>query len=242
MKKIVAIVLGLVLLGTGLYFAWSRRGAGNEYARYLPQDAVATLNLIDLNQVTDTFASTALGQFLAKDTMHAVIGEMGGTARDLAEYDRMFDSVAEVMTNRAFRAVFGEDVAVALLPPEPGDLQATSPETLRASLVVVARTNVAGALDLFSRMIKNANISRVVVDELELTKVVIDSRQVLYGYTEGQMVFLAYSPAAIKQCLLAADRDGHRLEGKESFAQAVALWQTVAQEKTHARLFVDPPG
>lgn len=242
MKKIVAIVLGLVLLGAGIYIALRRGGEGNEYARYLPRDAVATLNLLHLNELTDTFASTSLGQFLAKDTMHAVIGEMGGSASDLAEYDRMFDSVAEVMTNPAFRAVFGEDATVALLPPETGDLGAKPLESLRGGLVVVARTTVAGALDLFSRMIKNANISRVVVDELELTKVVLDSRQVLYGYTEGKMVFLAYSPAAIKQCLLAANKDGHRLEGKENFAQAVAYWRTIPQKETYCRLFADPPG
>jgi hypothetical protein len=240
MKKIVAILLGLVLLGAGTFFILSRGGKGNEYARYLPKDAVATLNLIHLDRVTDTFTSTALGRFLAKDTMHAVLTEMGGSASDLAEYDRMFDNVAGVMANPAFRAVFGQDATVALLSPDPAALQAKPLETLRGGLVVVARTTVAGALDLFSRMIKNANISREVVDELELTKVVIDPGQVLYGYAEGKMVFLAYSPAAIKRCLVAADKGDQKLSDLDIFKQALAYWQAIPQDKTYSRLFVNP--
>ncbi|MDD2464409.1 MAG: hypothetical protein PHI97_10470 [Desulfobulbus sp.] len=240
MKKIVALGLAVFLLGVGVYFTLLRGGKSNEYAHYLPQDAVATLNLLHLGQLSDSFASTALGKFLAKDTMHAVISEMGGTLQDRAEYDRMFDSVADVMTNPAFKAVFGDDAAVALLPVEGAALQVNPANALRNSLVVISRTTVAGALDLFSRMVKNANISREVVDELELTRVVIEPGQVLYGYTEGKMVFLAYNPAAIKRCLLAADKGGRQLEGAENFAGAVTYWQTVPQETTYSRLFVNP--
>lgn len=240
MKKITAIILGLLLLGVGVYFVLSKGGKNNEYAQYLPQDTVASLNLLHLGKMTDTFAATALGRFLAKDTMHAMISELGGTAKDLAGYDQIFNGVADVMTSPAFRAVFGEDAAVALLSVEGAGLQANSVKALRDALVVVSRTTVAGALDVFSRMVKNAAISREVVDGLELTKVVIEPQQVLYGYTEGKMVFLAYSPGAIKRCLLVADKGGRRLEKAEGFRAAVAYWQAVSQEKTYSRLFINP--
>lgn len=240
MKKITAIILGLVFLAVGVYFVLPGGGKNNEYARYLPQDTVASLNLLHLGTLTDTFAATALGRFLAKDTMHAVISELGGTSKDLAGYDRMFDGVADVMTSPAFQAVFGEDAAVALLSVEGAGLQANSAKALRDALVVVSRTTVAGALEVFSRMVKNAAISREVVDGLELTKVVIDPQQVLYGYTEGKMVFLAYSPGAIKRCLLAADKGGRTLEQSEGFTAAVAYWRAISQDKTYSRLFVNP--
>ena len=108
----------------------------------------------------------------------------------------LYEVITDVMTNPAFKAVFGDDATVALLPVEQRDMQASPAAALRASLVVLSRTTVAGALDLFSRMVKNANISREVVDELELTRVVVEPGQILYGYTEGKMVFWAYSPAA----------------------------------------------
>ncbi|MGE4559594.1 MAG: DUF3352 domain-containing protein [Desulfobulbus sp.] len=240
MKKIAAIILGLVLLGAGAYFALFGGATNNEYARYLPQDAAVTLNLLHLSELSDTFAASALGQFLGKDTMHAVLSDMGGTARDLAEYDRMFDDVAGVMTNPAFRAVFGADAAVALLAPDPGVMRANPVQALRDSLVVVSRTTVAGALDLFSRMVKNANISRQDMDGLELTKVVIDPQQTLYGYTEGRMVFLAYNPEAIKRCLAAADKGGRQLDRTVGFARAADYWQAISREQTYFRLFVNP--
>lgn len=241
MKKSAVLLLGLVILGTALFFALRRGGESNEYARYLPQETVMSLNLTHLGAVTDTFTSTALGRLLAKNTVHAIINEAGGGTKEIADYDRAFDGVAGVMTNPAFRAVFGEDAAVALLAPEGGDLRTNPLETLRSSLVVVARTTVAGAVDLFGRMLgKKANITREVIDDLELTKLVLDADQVLYGYTEGKMVFLAYSPAAIKRCLLAADKGGKRLEDAAPFTQALALWQTATPEQTYARLYINP--
>lgn len=241
MKKSVILLLGLVVLGTGLFFALRRSGESNEYARYLPQETVMSLNLTHLGAVTDSFTATALGRLLAKDTVHAIISEAGGGAKEIGDYDRAFDGVAGVMTNPAFRAVFGEDAAVALLAPEKGGFGSNPLETLRSSLVVVARTSVAGAVDLFGRMLgKKANITREVIDDLELTKLVLDSGDVLFGYTEGKMVLLAYSPAAIKRCLLAADKGGKRLETAAPFAQALALWQMATPEQTYARLYINP--
>ena len=240
MIKIGALVLVLIFLGAGGYFTLRGSGKDNEYAHYLPRDTVATVNLLHLGQVSDGFAATALGQFLAKDTMHTVITDMGGATPDLEAYDRMFDGVADVMTSPAFKAVFGDDAAVALLPVAPETMAENPERALRDNLIVLSRTTVAGALDLFSRMVKNANISREVVDGLELTRLVLEPGQVLYGYTQGKIVFLAYSPAAVKRCLLAADKDEHRLGETKGFADAVAYWQEVGREKTYARLFVNP--
>lgn len=242
MKKSVILLLGLVILGTGLFMTLRRGGESNEYARYLPQETVMSLNLTHLGAMTATFTTTALGRLLAKDTVHAIITEAGGGAKEIADYDQAFDGVAGVMTNPAFRAVFGEDTAVALLAPEKSGLGNNPLETLRSSVVVVARTTVAGAVDLFGRMLgKKANITREVIDDLELTKLVLDSGEVLFGYTEGKMVLLAYNPATIKRCLLAADKGGKRLEGAASFTQALAFWQMATPEQTYARLFINPP-
>lgn len=241
MKKKVILVLGLVMLGATLFVALRRGGDSNEYARYLPQETVLSLNLTHLGAMTDAFPATALGHLLAKDSIHAIINEAGGGAQQIDDYDRAFDGVAGVMTNPAFRAVFGEDTALALLAPEKGGLGNNPVVTLRSSLVVVARTTVGGAIDLFGRMLgKKANITREVIDDLELTKLVLDSGDVLFGYTEGKMVLLAYNPASIKRCLLAADKGGQRLEDAAPFAQALAFWQMARPEQTYARLFINP--
>lgn len=239
MKKTVGIVLCLVVVcGAGLYFLMQKKNAGGQYARCLPQDVVGTVNLTHVNTLTDGFAASALGRFLAKDTVHAVMQEMGAEAKDLTEYDRIYDSIAGVMTNQAFRTVFGDDATVALLPPDQKALAANPAETLRASLVVVAQTSAAGALDLFSRLLKNANVSRETVDGLELTKVTVEPNQVIYGYAEGKTVFLAYAPAAIKLCV-AAGKGENALDKAPAFKEALSYWQPAPQETTYSRMYLN---
>lgn len=241
MKKVVGIILCLAVIGgAGIYWFMERQGAGNQYARTLPQEVVGTVNLTNLAALTDGFAATALGRFLAKDTVHAIMKEMGAESKELAEYDRLYDSIAQVMTNPAFRAVFGDDATVALLPPDEKLLTERPIPALRQSLVVVARTSAAGALDLFSRMLDSASVSRETVDGLELTRVTLDRNQVIYGITEGKTVFLAYAPATIKRCLADA-KEEHTLDKVAAFQEALAFWQAAPQKNTYSRVYLSVP-
>jgi hypothetical protein len=239
MKKIAVLILCLALIaGAGIYWYTQRQPAGNQYARTLPQEVVATVNLTNLATLTDGFSATALGRFLAKDTVHAVMQELGAEPKDLAEYDRLYDTMAEVMTNPAFRAVFGDDATVALLPPDTKQLADNPAEALKGALVVVARTSAAGALELFSRMAKTGSVGRETVEGLELTKITLEQNQVLYGTTEGKTVLLAYAPAMIKRCL-AAGKGEQTLDRVPAFQQALSFWQPVPQERTYSRLYLN---
>jgi hypothetical protein len=241
MKKIVGIILCLVAVGgTGFYFLIHKKTVRNQYARFLPQNVVATLNLTHCTTLTDSFAASPLGRFLAKETMHAIVQEMGGQAKDTAEYDRLHDAVTEVTGDPAFRAVFGDDATLALLPPDRASLARMPAETLRHSLVVVAQTSAAGALDLLSRLIKNAHISRETVDGLDLVKIALDKNQVLYGYAEGKTVLLAYAPAAIKTCL-ASGKSENALDKAALFQEALVFWQPYPEATTYSRMYLNVP-
>ena len=240
MKKIAAIILCLTVIGGGIYFLLRDKAAINQYARFLPPDVVGTINLTHVNSLTDAFAATALGKFLAKDTVHAMVQEMGGQPQDLAEYDRVYDAVAQVATDPAFRAVFGDDATLALLPPDRKDLAERPAETLRHSLVVVARTSAAGALDMLSRLIKNAQVSRETVEGLDLVKITAERNQVVYGYAEGTTVLLAYAPAAIKVCV-AASKGDKGLGKAPLFQEAAGFWQSYPAEKIYSRLYLNLP-
>lgn len=241
MKKIAGIILCLIAVGgAGFYFLMQKKTVANQYARFLPQDVVATVNLTHYATLTDSFAASPLGRFLAKDTVHAMVQEMGGQGKDTAEYDRLYDAVAEVSNDPAFRAVFGDDTTLALLPPDRTTLAQNPAETLRRSLVVVAQTSAAGALDLLSRLIKNASVSRETVDGLELVKIAVDKNQVLYGYAEGRIVLLAYAPAAIKTCL-ASGRSEHSLDKAAAFTEATAFWKLYPEATTYSRIYLNVP-
>lgn len=240
MKKIVGIILCLVAIGSaGAYLLMQKKGAAaGQYARYLPQDAVATVSLTHLNTITDTFAATPVGRFVAKDTMHAIMQEMRVEQKNRTDYDQMHDSIAQIMNNPAFRTVFGDDATVAVLSPDQPALVQDPVSAVRASLVVVAMTPASGALDLFSRLVTSSTITKETIDGLQLTKIVIDPKQTVYGYADGQTVLLAYAPAAIKTCM-AARKAENGLNTAAAFKEATAFWRPYPVEKTYSRVFLN---
>jgi hypothetical protein len=238
MKKIVAILLCLMAIGAGYYLWVQKKSATGQYARYLPQDAVATVSLTHLNTITDTFAATALGRFVAKDTVHAMMQEMRAQPQSIEAYDALYDSIVKVMTNPAFRAVFGTDAALALLPPDRPALTQDPVGALRSSLVVFATTAASGALDLFGTLAKSKTVTRETIDGLELTKITLEQNQVIYGYVDQQTVLLAYAPAAIKACT-ATRKTGASLDKTGLFQEATAFWQPYPSERIFTRSFVN---
>ncbi|MBV5318319.1 MAG: hypothetical protein JZU50_10985 [Desulfobulbaceae bacterium] len=242
MKKIVGIILCCVVIGgVGAHLLMQKKGAAAaQYARYLPQDAVATVSLTHLNTITDGFAATALGRFLAKDTIHAIMQEMRIESKDIAEYDQVYDTVAQVLKNPAFRTVFGDDSTVAVLQPDRQLLERDPVAALRASLVVVSATPASGALDLFSRLVTSKTVTKEAIDGLQLTKIVIDPNQTIYGLAEGQTVLLAYTPAALKTCMAARQTD-KSLDKAAAFQEAATFWQPYPFETTYSRVFLNTP-
>jgi hypothetical protein len=239
MKKSVALILCLLAVGAAGYYLMLRLTAvPGQYARYLPRDVVGAVSLTQLNSLTDSFRSTALGRFVAKDTVHAIMDELRVQPAAIAEYDRFYNTIAQVMTNPAFRAVFGNDATVALLPPDLQALEKNPIESLRHSLVVVAATSASGALDLFGRLVTSKSISRETIDGLELTRIVLEQDQVMYGYADKQSVLLAYSPAAIKTCVTIRQGEDS-LEKTAAFQEAVAFWKPYPEASIYSRAFVN---
>ena len=240
MKKIVGIILCLAAVcGAGVYF-YTQQNAGpaGQYARYLPQDVLATANLTHINTLTDRFPATAAGHLADKETIHAVLQEMRAGEQAIARYDAMYDNIAKVMTNPAFRAVFGEDATVALLPPDRQVFAKDPLEAFRQSMVVLAETEVSGALDMFTGLISGKTVAKETVDGLELTRITLEPDQVIYGYADKKIVLLAYTPAVIKTCL-ATRKTETSLEQAPGFTQARAFWQPYPAEKTYSRVYMN---
>ena len=241
MKRIAGIVACLaVVVAAGFYFLLPGKEEANPYARFLPPDVMGTVNLTHANTLIDGFAASPLGKLLAKDAIHAIVREMGGAPQETVRYDQMYNSVTAVVDDPAFRAVFGDDVTLALLSPDRKALADKPEEALRDSLVLVARTAMAGPLDMLSRLLKNAQVKRETVDGLNLVKIIANNGQIFYGYTEGKMVFLACAPAAIKTCL-AAGKGGAGLDKAPAFQEAAAFWKPFPEETTYSRMYLNTP-
>lgn len=238
--KTIVILCLAVAFGLALFLlSRTQPSATERHALYLPQDTVATVSLTHLNTITDTFAATALGRFAARETMHAIMAEMRVDPAALSAYDELYDTVTTVLGNPAFRTVFGEDTALALLNPDRTRLALEPQEALRSALVVFAVTPAPGALDLFARLVMSQSVARETFDGLELTRITVDEDQVVYGYAEGQTVLLALDPAAIKICLEARGSN-QALESLPVFREAVTFWGPVAATQTFVRAFINP--
>ena len=248
MNKILVLLLSVLVLGGGAFFFMQHkgmvpelRGSDNKDASlYLPQDTVATCNLLHLGEVSRQFPTTPLGRFLARETMDSMLDHLDGGVLTPAQYDQLYNQVGSVVTHPVFQAAFGGDVTVALLKPEVQALQSDPAAALRRALVVIARTTETGVRDFFAGMAQNYPVTQEKIDGLDLTKIKLDEQQPIYGLAKGNTVLLAYDPAVISRCLAIAGQSGHRLAESPVYQAGKQYWAEAAQEKTYLRLLVQP--
>ena len=240
MKKIFLIVLLLAgAAGAVLYF---NRAAGpvadDYYADYLPQDTLAVVSLIDLKGLSESFPASTLGKFLAKPTVHGMLTELGTQPEAITEYDSLYDGLAGVMTNPAFRQVFGDDAVVAVLSPDAVRLQSETEQELRKSLLVFGTSSVSGALDSFARLMMSKNVTRESVEGLDVTRIQLEKDEVIYGYTDGGIMILAYEPTNIAAAVKRKQAGGG-LQESTLYATVKEFWAQAAGGREYAGTYLN---
>ena len=240
MKKILILVLLLAgAAGAVLYFSRSTSPVDSEYyADYLPTETLATVSLIDLKGLTDSFPASSLGKFLAKPTVHGIMTELGAAPEDIDSYDEMYDGLAGVMTNPAFRQVFGDDAVVAVLSPDPARLRTEPEQEVQHSLLVFGTSSVSGPLDSFARLVMSKSVTKETVDGLKLTRIQLDENEVIYGYADGGVLVLAYAPDNIAQAIKQKQAGGG-LQESAFFAAAKKFWSESAEGREYAHTYVN---
>ena len=240
MKKILILVLLLAgVAGAVLYFSRSPGPVESEYyADYLPQDTLATVSLIDLKGLSENFPASSLGRFLAKPTIHGIMTELGAATEDIDSYDEIYDGLAGVMTNPAFRQVFGDDAVVAVLSPDAARLRTEPEQEVQHSLLVFGTSSVSGPMESFARLVMSKSVSQETVDGLNLTRIQLDENEVIYGYADGGVLVFAYTPANI---IAAVKRKqaGAGLQEAEFFADAKTFWSRSSAGREYAHLYVN---
>lgn len=240
MKKIVLIVL-LLLGAAGAAFYFTRSSSpvtADYYADYLPRNTLATTSFIDLKGLSETFPGTALGRFCSKPVVHGVLTELGVPPQGLKEYDDVYDGLSDVMTNPAFRQVFGDDAVVALLPPDVDRFKTDPEKEARKSLLVFATSSVAGPLDSFASLVMSKNISKETVGDLELSRIEIDENEVVYGYAKDGVVLLAYSPENITQALR-QKASGGGLQELDLFQTTKDYWAQFVTGRLYSQNYIN---
>lgn len=243
MKKILILILLLAgAAGAALYLSRATRPASSEYyADYLPQDTLLTVSFIDLKGLTDSFPASSLGKFLAKPTVHGMLSELGAGPAAFEEYDGLYDGLTAVLTNPAFRQIFGDDAVVALLPLDGARLQRVPEQELQKSLLIFATSSVSGPLDSLARLAMSKSVVKESVGGLAVTRIQLDDNEVLYGYAEDGVLVLAYEPGNI---VAAVNRQqtGGGLQESARFAAVRDFWAESGGGRQYTRTYVNLAG
>ncbi len=238
MKKVWIGLAAAIILAAALIFLTQKRqgsAAADDLAEYVPQDALLLVSLTNLNTITDTFATTPLGQFFSKESIHAILADMGGTPEDSQAYDQWFDNIANTMKNPAFRAAFGDDLTIAVLPPDVQLFKDNPEQALRRSVLVYATTNTAAAAELFGGMAKGVDISKEQAEGLELTRIQVDNgKETFYGYSTKGVVLLSPDKAPVIAGVKAKE-SGAFLKAKSGFQEASDFWKGASTAETYSR-------
>ncbi len=245
MKKIGLLLLAALILSAGFaYFFLGTKSPANDtaYADYLPPDTLAVVSLRDINGLTDLFPKTALGHFLSKDTMGAILTDMRADREDIKAYARGYDQIFSVLHNPGFRMVFGDDVDLALLPVDPADFSIAPEKAIEKSLVVLATTASNRALETFAKTLLHRDVDSIKFRELELTRLRLNANNpvassFLYAFSRGDRLLLAFSPQAIHRCVQ-AHREQKTLQQTENFINGDRFGKEASLDKVYSREFV----
>lgn len=248
MKKF-GIILAAVLLvaATALYFMQGRKGAvsADEVAAYVPQDALIMSSQTNLKQVSDTFASSPLGHFFAKETMRAIMEELAAAPATIQAYEQWYDSVAATMKNPLFQTVFGDDMTVAVLPPDTALLKENPEQAIRRALLVYATTSTASAAEILGSLAKGVTIDKEQAEGLELTRIQLDSgnggKETVYGYNAAGVVLLALDKAPVIAGVQAREAD-NSLKAQAAYQEANDFWQGEPQANIYSRNYYNLAG
>lgn len=210
------------------------------YADFLPDDTMATISLYDMKGVSETFPQTSFGHFLSKPIVHEMMGEFEATYEDINGYTYFYDSVVHVMTNPIVEQVFGDDAVIALCPPDLKRLEKNTEQELKNSLLAFGTSSSAGWISKVARIILWNNVTNTKISGLDMTRIMLDEQEVLYGYNDQGIVLLAYNPLRIVAAL-ERKTTKQNLQQVESFLAAQAFWQEEDQGTVYARSYFNVP-
>ena len=220
-----ALILALVFLAPG------RRGGGaDEVGQYVPQEALVFARLNDLAGLADGFPQSPLGRFLARDNVRAMLGELKAEAEVIEAYGQVCDDLADILKNPGFRALFGDDLSFALLPPDARLLQDNPEAAFRKALLVYgtipAASMTSSMAGLLGGIAPGVKIEKEKEGKTGLVRIKIEGEDDVFAYGAGGVLALAWD----KIPLLAAARareSGENLHGQAAFREARDFWRAM---------------
>ncbi len=210
------------------------------YADFLPEETVALITLYDMKGLSELFPHTPLGRFLSQPNMHEMMRELGATDEDVKRYNAFYQSVADMMTNPMLTQIFGDDVIIALLSPNLERLKENPEQEVKKNLLAFATSSTAGPISKIARLVMWQDVTNTVVGGLDMTRIILDKEEILYGYDDQGIIVLAYDPEKIVTAVQRKKTE-QNLKYSESFLATETFWQEEAQAHAYARSYFNVP-
>ncbi len=242
MKKILFWFCFLSLMGVVLYFFLRPLPPDSQqsyYADFLPDETVALLAFYDMEGLSERFPHTPLGHFLSPPNMHEMMRELGAVDEELYKYDDFYQSIAGMMTSPLLAQIFGDDAVIALCPPDLELVKENPEQEVKTNLLAFATSSTAGPISKLARLVMWQDVTNTAVGGLDMTRIVLDEEEVLYGYDDQGIILLAYDPEQIVEAVQ-RKKSRQNLKYSEDFLATEAFWQEEAQAKVYARSYVNP--
>jgi hypothetical protein len=223
MKKIAALALLLAIAAAAAWQFLPRPADHLYYADYLPAETVAALSLFDLKGMAETFPKSAPGRFFSKPVMRDILAGQGADEEAIRRYEALHDSLAGILANPFFQLLFGDDVAFALLPPDPALLKTDPAQALRDALVAFGSSPAASVIGGIASIV-SSDFSQETVNGLRLTRLRLEDGGFLYGCGKDGALLLAFNPERIAAALEQRAAGGG-LRAQPFFLAAKKFWQ-----------------
>ncbi|MCK5516934.1 MAG: hypothetical protein KAI39_08685 [Desulfobulbaceae bacterium] len=239
-RNFIIVFLLTVVAGTAFYLTrpFAPPLSSEYYADYLPADTLATISLIDLKGLSHSFPLSIPGKFVSKPTMRGIMTELKATTQDIESYNAMYDGLADVMTNPAFRQIFGDDTVVALLPPDLTRLQTDRNQEIQRSLLIFGTSSVTGPLESFARLVMSKSVSRETVDGFDMTRIQLEDDEEIYGYVQDTILILSYNPNTIVTAIEQKQKENN-LQQTDSFKEVKQFWSEKAAGREYSQTYIN---
>lgn len=240
MKKIIVLILLLAGVGGTVFYvrhAAAPTAGTDYYADYLPADAVAAVTVLDMQGMSKAFPESALGKFFANPVMRAIMAEQGAEEERLRQYEDFYDGVADIITNPFIQQLFGDDLTFALLAPGQARLK-TEPEAEGKRRLIAFGSSAVADLVASVACLTLSGFSKETVNGLELTRILLDDNEYLYGYVKDGVVIVAFSPETIADALKQKTAGGG-LSVTPAFATAKKFWAESGNDRSYGKLYAN---
>ena len=202
-RRFILFFLFLFLTGIAVYFLTDHLESGMDPARFLPVDTMALIDIKKPPARYRTFSRSKLGRQMDSIRWPEVLSALGYSDGKIRKFTVRLAEIRTMLDSAVFREILGRRAVLAVLPPRIPPGQADAADSLKDSLVLLARPrHRATLLNIFSTPFvrEHQSASQTYQGKKIVSFALNQNLSVSLAASEGY-ILAALSPETVKDCL-----------------------------------------